>query len=235
MEYGEVLPGIFLERPNRFLAHVNVNGRIEICHVKNTGRCKELLIPGARVFVEQSKNINRKTKYDLIAVNKGTILMNIDSQAPNIVVGEWLKQNGLEGKLNQVKAEQKFGDSRMDFYFERAASKGYIEVKGVTLEKNKIASFPDAPTERGIKHIRHLIHAVEQGFEAYLIFVIQFQPVRFFVPNDEMHFAFGEILREAKHKGVRILAYDSFVTERSMELGAPVLVRLDGDLELLDE
>lgn len=226
MKYNKIKQGIFIERPNRFIAHILIDGILEVCHVKNTGRCKELLPKGAKVWVEESTNPNRKTKYDLVVVQKKELLINMDSQAPNGAVGEWLRKGGLFPKPDVVVAEKKVGDSRLDFYLEQGDRKAYVEVKGVTLERDGVAFFPDAPTLRGVKHIHHLIQLKKQGFEAYLIFVVQFQPVLEMRPNDETHLAFGEALRLAQKEGVKILAYDCVITEETMDLANPVQVVL---------
>lgn len=228
MKYKQIKQGIFIERPNRFIAHILIDGLLEVCHVKNTGRCKELLPKGAKVWVEESTNPNRKTKYDLVVVQKNELLINMDSQAPNQAVGEWLRKGGLFPKPDLVVAEKKVGDSRLDFYLEQGDRKAYVEVKGVTLERDGVAFFPDAPTLRGVKHIHHLIQLNEQGFEAYLIFVVQFQPVLEMRPNDETHLAFGEALRLAQKEGVKILAYDCVITETTMDLANPVQLMLYG-------
>ena len=173
MKYKNIKEGIFLSRPNRFIAHVEIDGAEQICHVKNTGRCRELLIPGTKVILEHTPCETRKTEYDLIAVYKGEKLINIDSQAPNKVVGEWIKESSYFGTPQLVKAECTFGNSRFDFYVESGNRKIFIEVKGVTLEKDGVVLFPDAPTVRGVKHLKELEMALDDGYEAYIIFVIQ--------------------------------------------------------------
>lgn len=225
MRYEQMVKGKFLRRPNRFVAHVEIGGREEICHVKNTGRCRELLQPGAEVWCAVSDNPARKTKYDLITVRKGDYLINMDSQAPNRAAKEWLERGGL-GPAEPVKPEQKFGNSRFDFYLERNGQGMYLEVKGVTLEDGGVCRFPDAPTERGAKHLRELIAAKEAGFDAGVLFVIQMRPVKWLEPNDGTDPAFGKALREAKAAGVQVLAVDCRVTEDSMEIGEAVEVRL---------
>ena len=225
MRYGQMLKGRFLRRPNRFIAHVEIAGREEICHVKNTGRCRELLQPGADVWCAVSDNPNRKTKYDLITVRKGSYLINMDSQAPNQAAKEWLERGGL-GPAEQVVPEQRFGTSRFDFYLERDGKGMYLEVKGVTLEDGGVCRFPDAPTERGTKHLRELIAAKEAGYDAGVLFVIQMRPVRWLEPNDKTDPAFGKALREACAAGVKVLAVDCTVTEDAMEIGDFVEVRL---------
>lgn len=226
MRYKNIQEGRFLNRPNRFIAHVEINGREEICHVKNTGRCRELLVPGATVFLEESQNPARKTKYDLVGVKKGDLLINMDSQIPNYAVKEWLEQGDLLGELDSIRQEVKYGNSRFDLYAETGDRKIFIEVKGVTLEEEGIARFPDAPTERGIKHIQELIKCRKDGYEAYLIFVVQMKGVRLMEPNDRTHKAFGDALRAAYKEGVQILAYDCQVTKDSICLDQPVEVRL---------
>ena len=225
MRYENMLPGIFLSRPNRFIAHIEINGREEVCHVKNTGRCRELLIPGAQVWCQKSSNPNRKTQYDLIAVQKGERLINMDSQAPNIAAGEWLKEGGLGG-IEDLKAEVFHGDSRFDFAFIKDGRRCFLEVKGVTLEDDGICAFPDAPTERGAKHLRGLTAAAREGYGAYVLFVIQMSNVKFLHPNDATDPAFGAALREAAANGVTVLAMDCAVAENEMHIRMPVLVKL---------
>ncbi len=225
MRYDNMVPGRFLARPNRFIAHIEINGAVEICHVKNTGRCRELLPSGAEVFCQRSNNPGRKTKYDLIAVRKGSRLINMDSQAPNIAAREWLLCGGL-GEIENLKAESVRGDSRFDFSFTRQGIPCYLEVKGVTLETNGICAFPDAPTQRGTKHLRGLIRAAEEGCGAYVLFVIQMADVKSLHPNDATDPAFGDALRQAAAAGVTVLAVDCEVTEDSMALRNPVPVRL---------
>lgn len=225
MRYGQMVKGKFLRRPNRFIAHVEIAGREEICHVKNTGRCRELLTPGAEVWCAVSDNPNRKTKYDLITVRKGDYLINMDSQAPNQAAKEWLERGGL-GPAERVVPEQRFGTSRFDFYLERDGKEMYLEVKGVTLEDGGVCRFPDAPTERGAKHLRELIAAKEAGYDAGVLFVIQMRPVNWLEPNDKTDPTFGKALREACAAGVRVLAVDCAVTEDTMEIGDFVEVRL---------
>ncbi len=225
MRYDNMTPGIFIARPNRFVAHVEIDGAVEICHVKNTGRCRELLPAGAEVWCARSANPNRKTKYDLIAVQKGTRLINMDSQAPNAAVGEWLQGGGL-GDIDQLKPEYTHGDSRFDFSFIQNGRRCFLEVKGVTLENNGVCAFPDAPTQRGAKHLLGLARAAEEGFGAYVLFVIQMENVKYLHPNDETDPAFGEALRQAARQGVQVLALDCTVTPDTMTLGKPVEVRL---------
>lgn len=225
MHYPNMVPGRFLARPNRFIAHAEINGQTEIVHVKNTGRCRELLTPGAEIWCQRSDNPNRKTKYDLITVRKGQRLINMDSQAPNIAAGEWLLAGGL-GEITNLKAETVHGDSRFDFSFTLDGRQCFLEVKGVTLEHDGVCAFPDAPTERGAKHLRGLSRAAEEGYGAYVLFVIQMPDVKYLHPNDETDPAFGAALREAAAAGVTVLAVDCAVTEDTMELRLPVLVKL---------
>lgn len=226
MRYEKMEPAVFLERPNRFVAYVERAGRREICHVKNTGRCRELLVPGAELYVQRSDNPARKTALDLIAVKKGSQWVNMDSQAPNKAAAEWLRQGGLGCREITIRPEYKYGDSRFDFFLEADGRKAFMEVKGVTLEEDGIARFPDAPTERGVKHIRELIRCLDAGYEAYVFFVIQMKGVRAFEPNDRTHPAFGEALREAAKKGVQILAYDCVVRPDEMSIDQRIEVWL---------
>ncbi len=226
MRYKEnIVQGTFLARPNRFIAHIEIDGRTEICHVKNTGRCRELLQPGATVYCADCLSPIRKTRYDLIAVQKGERLINMDSQAPNAAVGEWLRQGGL-GQIENIKPETTFGDSRFDFSFIKDGRLCFLEVKGVTLENDGVCAFPDAPTTRGAKHLRELSRLCREGYGAYVLFVIQMQDVKFLHPNDATDPEFGSVLREAANAGVQILAYDCTVTPDSMEIHDPVEVKL---------
>lgn len=224
MKYENIVKGTFLERPNRFTAYVRLNSRIESVHVKNTGRCKELLQEGAKVYLERSRNPERKTQFDLITVEKDGRLINMDSNAPNQAVGEWLLEGGLYSGITKVKAEAKYGQSRLDFYVEAGERKILIEVKGVTLEQDNIAAFPDAPSERAVKHLKELTRAREEGYEAYVIFVIQMQGIEGILPNRKTHPAFAETLAAAVRAGVKVLAYDCIVEEDSMRLNHPVPV-----------
>lgn len=227
MKYKNVITGKFKSRPNRFIAMVEIDGKIEKCHVKNTGRCKELLLSDAEVYLEKGDNPNRKTAYDLVGVKKGERMINMDSQAPNKAVKEWLEKEVYFKYITYLKPECKYGNSRIDFYLETAEGrKIFIEVKGVTLEENGIARFPDAPTERGIKHIQELQEAVTDGYEAYILFVIQMKEILHFEPNDRTHKAFGDALREAAEHGVGVLAYECVVTRESMCLDEAVRVYL---------
>ena len=225
MRYERMVPGIFHTRPNRFVAHVEIEGRTEICHVKNTGRCRELLVPGAKVWCQKSSNPNRKTGFDLIAVEKNERLINMDSQAPNTAAGEWLRGGGL-GELQNLRAESTWGGSRFDFSFTLEGKPCFLEVKGVTLEQDGVCAFPDAPTQRGAKHLRELTAAVQAGYGAFVLFVIQMADVKYLHPNHKTDPAFGEALRRAAQAGVTVLAMDCAVTPDSMALRLPVLVRL---------
>lgn len=227
IKYKNICQGVFKSRPNRFIANVEIEGKPIVCHVKNTGRCKELLTPDAVVYLEMSDNKNRKTLCDLIAVEKGNRFINMDSQVPNKAVEEWIKSGGLLGENPKVKPESTFGNSRFDFYVESENSdrKAFVEVKGCTLEIDGVCKFPDAPTERGVKHIQELEKCIASGFEAYIVFLIQMNEVKYFTPNYETHKAFGEALKHAKEKGVTILAFDSIVTPDSIQLNEPVEIR----------
>jgi len=225
MQYEDIIPGVFLSRPNRFIAHVRIDGKEEIVHVKNTGRCRELLVPGTTVWCQKAKNPERKTKYDLITVQKGTRLINMDSQAPNIVAEEWLRGGGL-GEVSDLRPETTHAGSRFDFSFTRAEKPCLLEVKGVTLEQDGICAFPDAPTARGAKHLRHLQQAVREGFEAYVLFVIQMADVKLFRPNEKTDPEFAAALREAANSGVTVLARCCAVTEDTMVLTQPVEIQL---------
>ena len=281
MKYNHVVSGIFLQRPNRFIAHVLIDSKEEICHVKNTGRCRELLIPGCTVYCAVSDNPQRKTKFDLIAVEKNiesqtiftnagissqntkkspetnrTLLVNMDSQAPNAVVKEWLQSGASPfGNIDLLKPEYKYGNSRFDFYLEckttpkRAGTsskptnktaaiptstqnatnlprKIFLEVKGVTLEDNGVVLFPDAPTERGVKHVRELIHCHEQGFETYVLFVVQMECALYFTPNRKTHPQFADALCEAQNTGVQLLAYTCKVTPGEMKIDTELKISL---------
>ena len=225
MRYKNMTPGVFLARPNRFIAHVEIDGQTEIVHVKNTGRCRELLVRGCTVYCQRSDNPGRKTNYDLIAVQKGERLINMDSQAPNKAAGEWLASGGL-GPISELRAEVKHGDSRYDFSFRKDGRQCFLEVKGCTLENDGVCAFPDAPTERGTKHIRGLIRAAEEGFGAYILFVIQMSDVKYIRPHDETDPEFGKALRDAAAAGVQVLAMDCAVAPDTMDIRLPVLVKL---------
>ncbi len=225
MTYENIRPGIFRDRPNRFIAHVEIDGQLETVHVKNTGRCRELLVPGAEVFCQHFDSTARKTQYDLICVRKGPYLINMDSQAPNAAVKEWLLSGGL-GPITNLRPETVHGDSRFDFSFQKDGKPCFLEVKGVTLEEQGICAFPDAPTQRGAKHLRGLQRAAQEGFGAYVLFVIQMKPVRFLHPNDATDPDFGSALRQAAAAGVRVLAVDCFVSPAEMRIADFVEVRL---------
>lgn len=225
MEYRQVISGKFITRPNRFIAHVEVGGETVVAHVKNTGRCRELLVPGAAVYLEPSQNPARKTLYDLIAVEKGPLLINMDAQAPNKVFAEWAQNGGIPG-LSLLRPETTWGSSRFDFYWEAGTERGFVEVKGVTLERCGGAFFPDAPTLRGVKHLKELTAARQQGYRTAVCFVIQMTGVKFFSPNDETHREFGDTLRMAARSGVEVWAYDCRVTPGSLAMNAPVPMRL---------
>lgn len=225
MTYANMVPGTFLARPNRFIAHVEIAGEMQVVHVKNTGRCRELLPVGAEVWCQQADNPNRKTRFDLITVRKGDRLINMDSQAPNIAVGEWLRSGGL-GNAGNIRAEVRHGDSRFDFAFTLEGKECFLEVKGVTLEKDGVCAFPDAPTERGAKHLRGLTEAAREGYGAYVLFVIQMADVKYLHPNDATDPQFGQALREAAANGVTVLAMDCAVDVDSMTIRNNVLVKL---------
>ena len=225
MRYENMVQGIFRSRPNRFIAHVEIDGQEVVCHVKNTGRCKELLVSGATVWCEKSCNPHRKTAYDLIAVQKGHRLINMDSQAPNAAAKTWLLGGGL-GEIENLRPETVHGDSRFDFSFQKDEKLCFLEVKGVTLENDGICAFPDAPTTRGSKHLIGLSQAAKAGFGAYVLFVIQMEDVAYLHPNDVTDPAFSKALRQASLDGVRVLAMDCRVTPDSMEINKPVEVIL---------
>ncbi len=225
MQYANMVPGVFLARPNRFIAQVVIDGREETVHVKNTGRCRELLPTGAQVWCQKSDNPNRKTKYDLITVKKGERLINMDSQAPNIAAGEWLRQGGL-GPVENLKAESFHGDSRFDFSFTLEGKPCLMEVKGVTLEEDGVCAFPDAPTERGARHLRGLTQAVQEGYGAFVLFVVQMADVKYLRPHEERDPAFAAALREAAENGVVVMALDCAVTEDTMALRQRIPVKL---------
>lgn len=226
MKYKNIHKGKFKNRPNRFIAEVEIDGVINTVHVKNTGRCKELLTENATVFLEKSDNPLRKTQYDLVAVYKGDRLINMDSQAPNIVFGEYLKKNELIENVTKIKPEHKFNNSRFDFYVEAENRKIFAEVKGVTLEEDNIVMFPDAPTERGLRHIQELIEACKQGYEAYCVFIVQMYNVKYFTPNVKTQPEFAQALITAQNQGVNIIAYDCIVTENSLEVNNQVKIIL---------
>ncbi|HHV27793.1 DNA/RNA nuclease SfsA [Anaerosalibacter bizertensis] len=226
MKYNNMCEGIFLERPNRFIANVLIDGKKEKVHVKNTGRCKEILIKGTKVYLEKSNNPNRKTKYSLISAYKEDQLINIDSQVPNKVVFDAIKSNRIKEleNIKVLKREVTFGNSRFDLYFEKDKESGFIEVKGVTLENNGLSLFPDAPTERGTKHIKEMIKVVESGLKGYIFFLIQMENIKYFTPNTSMDEKFSNALIEANKKGVNILAYNSIVKEDSIKINEKIEV-----------
>ena len=231
MRYGKIVPGIFHSRPNRFIAMVEPEGEpLQKVHVKNTGRCKELLVPGCTVYLEEGSNPDRKTKYSLVAVEKGDLLINMDSQAPNKAAGEWLAAHPLPqiGKLPvKIKPEYTFGKSRLDFCLEYDdGSRALVEVKGVTLEQDGLLLFPDAPTQRGVKHLRELAAAVDDTTHCCVLFVAQMKQVHTFAPNRATHPEFADALAQAAKAGVQVLCYDCVVTPKSMKLDAPVKVEL---------
>lgn len=227
MVYERMYEARFVSRPNRFIANVLLDGQPVVCHVKNTGRCKELLVPGATVYIQKAATPGRKTPYDLIAVCKGERLINMDSQAPNAVLGEWLRAGGLLPQPTLVKGEATRGASRLDFYVESPTCRAWIEVKGVTLEEEGHARFPDAPTQRGIKHLEELEACVRDGFEAYAVFVVQMEGVVDFAPNWQTHPAFGDALVHAAQNGVQILALDCTVTPETLHIRSRVPVVLE--------
>lgn len=224
--YNNVRQAKFLNRPNRFIANIELDGKQEACHVKNTCRCKELLVPNATVYVQELESSKRKTKDHLISVYKGRRLINIDSQAPNKVFHNWVLETNFFKDVTLIKAEVKYKNSRFDYYIETLNSKIFVEVKGVTLEENSVALFPDAPTERGVRHIYELISSLEEGFEAWIVFIIQMEGIRYFTPNVKTHKEFGVALEEARRRGVNIIALDSIVTKESIKAGDFVKVKL---------
>ncbi|MPM59550.1 Sugar fermentation stimulation protein A [bioreactor metagenome] len=231
MKYNNMIKAKFIERPNRFVAYCDINGEVEKIHVKNTGKCKELLVPGHEVYLEESNNPARATKYSLIAVKKGDRLINMDSQVTNKMVYEALEDKSLilpefDEEITLIKPEKTYGNSRFDVYVEGKTKKAFIEVKGCTLEIDGVVKFPDAKTERGVKHVKELIKAKEEGYLAYIILVIQMKDVLYFTPNVDMHKEFGDVLKEADEKGVKVLAYDSKVEIDNITLNNPVKVIL---------
>jgi sugar fermentation stimulation protein A len=226
MKYNKTVKATFIERPNRFVAKVNLDGEEIYCHVKNTGRCRELLQSGVDVWLEDSENPNRKYRYSLVSVRKGERMVNMDSQAPNKAVGEWLRSEGLFKNINLLKPESRYGSSRFDFYCEYEDKKAFIEVKGVTLENENIVSFPDAPTERGARHVAELIKCIKDGYEAYIIFVVQMKNVMHFTPNEDHDPVFAGTLRKAQQEGVNIVAVDCFVSDNEMRIEDFVEVKL---------
>jgi len=226
MRYTNIKKAVFLDRPNRFIANILLDGKPLVCHVKNTGRCKELLLPGADIFVQMSANPLRRTPCDLISVYKGKRLINMDSSAPNTVFGEYLRSGAMGFVPEYIKAECTRGDSRYDYYFEHKGKAAYAEVKGVTLEEGGVVRFPDAPTERGVKHLRGLMDCAKAGFDAYAVFIVQMSDVSYFEPNRATHPLFADALKEAAENGVKILALDCKVSEDSLIAASSVPVRL---------
>lgn len=230
MKYQNIKRAIFESRPNRFIAYCLLDGKQVTAHVRNTGRCREILIPGTKVYLEPSHKTERKTPYSLVGAEKGDMLINIDSTAPNKVVFEALSNKKLVlpdlDNIFSLKKEAIYNNSRFDFYIESETSKALVEVKGVTLEENGVAMFPDAPTERGVKHIEELMKALDEGYLSYMLFIIQMKGVKYFRPNFSMHRLFGETLAKAKEKGVKILAYDCNVTADSLEIADLLEVRI---------
>ena len=226
MKYNNIFKGVFKERPNRFIARVTVDGEEKICHVKNTGRCRELLLPDAEVILQKFDTGTRKTEYDLIAVYKNGMLINIDSQAPNKVFGEWVRDSGFFGELTLIRPECTFKNSRFDFYLETAERKIFVEVKGVTLERDGVLLFPDAPTERGARHLRELAEAVKEGYEAYVFFVIQMKKCLYFTPNAETDKAFSDTLKRVAGEGVHVCAVCCDTTSDSLSITEHVKVKL---------
>lgn len=228
MHYENIIQGTFINRPNRFIAHVDIGGKSHLAHVKNTGRCRELLVPGAKILLQDhGQNSARKTRYSLISVYKRDLLVNMDSQIPNKVVMEALLAGEIQGiKIPEfVKAEQKFGDSRFDIYYKNGHIEGFIEVKGVTLEVDGLSKFPDAPTERGTKHVLEIVRAAQEGYEGNILFLLQMKGPKIFTPNRSMDPEFGEALDLAIRKGVKIHVYDSIVTEDSITIGSKIKYR----------
>lgn len=218
MQYENIRPAVFLSRPNRFIAKVEIDGREETVHVKNTGRCKELLVYGRTVWLEEGKNPNRKTKYDLIAVDKDGLLVNMDAQAPNKVFAEWAQSGNFVSGLTLLRPETTWGKSRFDFFWETGERRGFVEVKGCTLEEDGFCRFPDAPTERGVKHLNELAACMAEGYEATVCFVIQMEGMKQFSPNDATHPAFGDALRAAHAAGVQVLAVGCHVEPDSLTI-----------------
>jgi sugar fermentation stimulation protein A len=230
MQYQNICPGRFVARPNRFIAHVETAKGLQICHVKNTGRCRELLVPGAKVWLEESDNPARKTRYDLVSVEKqtesGPICINMDSQAPNKVFGEWAAAGGFRPNLTVLRPETRWGNSRFDYYWEDRERRGFVEVKGVTLEQDGIVRFPDAPTQRGVKHLEELVAVRAAGYEAAVCFVVQMEGMKWLEPNDVTHPQFGAALRAAATAGVEVLAQECRVTPDTLEIKGSIPVRL---------
>ncbi len=227
MRYEHIVPARFLSRPNRFIAAVELGGAVETVHVKNTGRCKELLLPGRTVWLSRAESPGRKTAYDLVCVDKDGLLINMDAQAPNRVFAQWAGGGGFLPGLTLLRPETVWGHSRFDFYWEAGERRGFVEVKGCTLEEDGLAMFPDAPTQRGVKHLRELAACREEGYEAAVCFILQMKGCRRFCPNERTHPEFGAALRMAAEAGVRVLAMDCLVTPDSLEVDAAVPVLLE--------
>ena len=226
MRYDSIREAVFVSRKNRFVALIEVDGKEVLCHVKNTGRLRELLVARATVYVQEHNDEQRKTKYSLIAVKKGNTVVNIDSQAPNKVFYEWVRDGNFCENVTLVKPETVYGNSRFDCYIEAEDRKIFVEAKGVTLEKNGIALFPDAPTERGVKHLRELCECVKDGYEAYIVFVVQMKGVHCFMPNEDTHLQFAETLRECEKNGVNVLCVDCDVTPSTLEISQKIRTKL---------
>ena len=230
MTYPNIRPGTFIKRPNRFIAHVEVDGAEEICHVKNTGRCRELLVPGAKVWLVESDNPERKTRFDLVAVEKvradGTLLINMDSQAPNHIFREWAEAGNFRPELKILRGETTFGNSRFDFYWEDSEKRGFVEIKGVTLEHDGVVRFPDAPTERGVKHLEELISAKAADYEAAVCFIVQMEGMKHLEPNDATHPAFGDALRKCAAAGVEVFALECETAPGYVKAVRPIPVLL---------
>ena len=230
MTYPNIRPGIFIKRPNRFIAHVEVEGVEEVCHVKNTGRCRELLIPGATVWLVESDNPARKTRFDLVAVEKvrgeQTLLVNMDSQAPNHIFREWAEAGNFRPELKILRGETTFGNSRFDFYWEDSEKRGFVEIKGVTLEHDGVVRFPDAPTQRGVKHLEELMLAKAAGYEAAVCFIVQMEGMKHLEPNDLTHPAFGEALRRCAAAGVEVCALECETAPGYVKAVRPLPVKL---------
>lgn len=226
MKYDNVKKAVFVNRINRFCSNIEIDGKTQLCHVKNTGRLCELLVKGAVCFVQEHDNPDRKTKYSLVAVQKGQETVNIDSTAPNKVFYEWVRDGHFCDGVTLIKPEKTYGNSRFDCYIEAGDRKMYVEVKGVTLEKNGTALFPDAPTQRGVKHLRELCRCVNNGFDAYIVFVIQMKGINEFSPNTETHKEFANALCECRDRGVNILALDCDVTPDTLNISQKIQVKL---------
>ena len=226
LTYCDMQPAIFISRPNRFIAEAEIAGERRVCHVKNTGRCAELLTPGAEIWVQSNASPSRKTAFDLIAVRKGRRLINMDAAAPNAVFGEYCAAGRFVPGLTLLRPETRYGDSRLDFYMEAGVRRIFAEVKGVTLEDRGVVRFPDAPTERGVKHLRSLMRCVSEGYEAWAVFIVQMEGVRWFEPNRDTHPEFADALCSAERAGVHLLALDCAVTETSIAARGEVPIRL---------